>query len=138
MVCLQSALFRQSERPDLLIAMKIPNIFEGQTPPETYTAGSTIFQEGQEGDCMYIVKDGEVEIRVHGKVVEVVSADGFFGEMAVIEDGHRSATAIAKTDAVLIPLNKKRFEFMVHEVPYFAGHVMQGRARRLRNIDATP
>ena len=135
MVCLQSALFRQSERPDLLIAMKIPNIFEGQTPPETYTAGSTIFQEGQEGDCMYIVKDGEVEIRVHGKVVEVVSADGFFGEMAVIEDGHRSATAIAKTDAVLIPLNKKRFEFMVHEVPNFALNVMKGLSKRLRNFD---
>ncbi len=117
--------------------MKIPNIFENQTVPETYSAGTIIFQEGQEGDSMYIVKSGEVELRVHGKVVEVVSEDGFFGEMAVIESGQRSATAIAKTDTVLIPLNKKRFEFMVHEIPFFAVHVMQGLSRRLRGINAS-
>ncbi len=116
--------------------MKIPNIFEDQTTPETFPAGAVIFQEGQEGDSMYIVKSGAVELRVHDKVVEVVQEDGFFGEMAVIESGQRSATAVAKTDVVLTPVNKKRFEFMVHEIPFFAVHVMQGLSRRLRGINA--
>ena len=116
--------------------MKIPNIFEADTKTETFTAGAVIFQEGQPGDVMYIVKEGEVDLRVHGKTVEVVKPDGFFGEMAVIEAGTRSATAIAKTNCVLMPVNAKRFEFMVHEVPFFALHVMKCLSRRLRALNA--
>ncbi len=115
--------------------MKIPNIFEADTLPETFPAGAIIFQEGQPGDEMFIVKDGEVELRVHGKSVETVTTDGFFGEMAVIEGGTRSATAIAKTDCTLMPVNAKRFEFMVHEVPFFAVEVMKVLSRRLRNFN---
>ena len=117
--------------------MKIPNIFESQTQPEAFPAGGIIFQEGQPGGEMYIVKQGEVELRVHGKTVEVVGPEEFFGEMAVIESGQRSATAIAKTDCVLIPVNAKRFEFMVHEIPFFAVEVMKGLARRLRSFNET-
>jgi len=112
--------------------MKIPNIFESETRPESFPAGGIIFQEGQPGDEMYIVRQGEVELRVHGRPVEVVGPDGFFGEMAVIEGGQRSATAIAKSDCVVVPVNAKRFEFMVHEVPHFAVEVMKALARRLR------
>lgn len=115
--------------------MKIPNIFERDTKPDTFTAGSIIFQEGQPGDSMYVVKSGSVELRVHGKTVETVEVDGFFGEMAVIEAGTRSATAIAKTDCTLMPINTKRFEFMVHEIPFFAVNVMKELTRRLRNVN---
>lgn len=115
--------------------MKIPNIFESETPPQQFAAGSIIFQEGQPGDEMFIVKSGTVELRVHGKMVETVEADGFFGEMAVIESGTRSATAIAKTDCTLVPVNAKRFEFMVHEIPFFAVNVMKALARRLRSLN---
>ncbi len=117
--------------------MKIPNIFESETEAQSFPKGRIIFQEGQPGGEMYIVKQGEVELRVHGKIVEVVGPEGFFGEMAVIESSHRSATAIAKSDCVLMPLNARRFEFMVHEIPNFAVEVMKGLARRLRSIDAT-
>ncbi len=116
--------------------MKLPNIFESQTPPVSYAAGDIIFSTGDEGDAMFVVKEGEVEIRIGGRIAEVVEADGFFGEMALIEEGPRSATAVAKTACKLIPINEKRFEFMVHEVPLFALHVMKGLSRRLRNVDA--
>ncbi len=115
--------------------MKIPNIFESQTQPESFPAGGIIFQEGQPGSEMYIVKQGEVELRVHGKPVEVVGPEGFFGEMAVIEGGQRSATAIAKSDCVLIPVTVKHFVLMIHEIPFFAVEVIKGVARRLRNFD---
>ncbi len=115
--------------------MKIPNIFESQTQPQSFPADGIIFQEGQPGGEMYIVKQGEVELRVHGKTVEVVGPDGFFGEMAVIEGGQRSATALAKSDCVLIPVTAKRFEFMIHEIPLFAVEVMKGLARRLRSVN---
>ena len=116
--------------------MKLPNIFEADTPPESHAAGSVIFQAGQTGDSMYVVKSGEVELQVNGRTVEIVTEDGFFGEMALIEDTARSATAVAKTDCLLIPINERRFEFMVHEVPNFALHVMKGLSSRLRKVDA--
>ena len=101
-------------------SMKIQNIFEADTHPEIFVTGAVIFREGQSRDVMFIVKEGEVELQVHGQTVETVRADGFFGEMAVIEGGIRSASAMAKTDCTLMPVNAKRIEFMVHEVPLAA------------------
>jgi CRP-like cAMP-binding protein len=51
------------------------------------------FAEGQKRDSMYVVKSGEVELNVRGKNVEVVGTDGFFGEMALVDQAPRSATA---------------------------------------------
>jgi CRP/FNR family cyclic AMP-dependent transcriptional regulator len=116
--------------------MKLPNIFESDTPPLNFSAGDIIFSTGDSGTDMFVVKSGEVELRVGGKAVEVVKEEGFFGEMALIEEGPRTATAVAKTDCVLVPINEQRFEFMVHEVPLFALFVMKGLSKRLRNVDA--
>ncbi len=116
--------------------MKLPNIFESQTAPLTFAAGDIIFSTGDAGDAMFVVKEGEVEIRIGGRTVEVVGPEGFFGEMALIEEGARTATALAKSACTLIPINEKRFEFMVHEVPQFALEVMKGLSRRLRQVDA--
>ena len=116
--------------------MTLPNIFEAETEPLTFAAGDVIFSSGDEGAEMFVIKDGEVDLRVGGHTVETVCKEGFFGEMALIEEGPRTATAVAKTDCTLIPINEQRFEFMVHEVPFFALHVMKGLSRRLRNVDA--
>jgi CRP/FNR family cyclic AMP-dependent transcriptional regulator len=115
--------------------MKLPNIFEKNVVPLFYTTGTTIFEEGQPRDLMFIVQEGEVEIRIGDKVVETVSADGFFGEMALIDGGTRSATAIAKTDCKLVPINEKQFLFMVQETPFFSLRVMRTLTARLRQVD---
>jgi CRP/FNR family cyclic AMP-dependent transcriptional regulator len=115
--------------------MKLPNIFAKNSIPVFYTAGSTIFEIGQPRDVMYIVQEGEVEIRVGNKVVETVSVVAFFGEMALIDGGMRSATAVAKTDCALVPINEKQFLFMVQETPFFALLVMRTLAARLRQVN---
>jgi CRP/FNR family transcriptional regulator, cyclic AMP receptor protein len=84
---------------------------------------------------MFVVKEGEVDIRVGGKVVETVGVDGFFGEMALIDGGLRSATAVAKKDCTLVPINEKQFLFMVEEIPFFALHVMRTLTAGLRQVD---
>jgi len=99
-------------------AMKLPNIFAKEVVPEFYSAGSIIFQEGQPRDSMYVVQEGEVELKVRGQVVETVGVDGFFGEMSLNERGPRSATAIAKADCSLVPINERRFLYMVEEIPF--------------------
>jgi len=115
--------------------MKLPNIFEKNTAPVFYQAGSTIFEIGQPRDAMFIVQEGEVEIKVGDKTVETVTADGFFGEMALIDGGIRSASAVAKTDCTLVPINEKQFLFMVQETPFFAIRVMRTLTARLRQVN---
>jgi CRP-like cAMP-binding protein len=68
--------------------------------------------------------------------VETVGEGGIIGEMGLIDRGPRSATAIAKTDCKLVPLNEQRFTFMVQETPNFALQVMRIMADRLRRMDA--
>ena len=116
--------------------MKLPNIFANEIAPESYSAGSIIFQEGEPRDCMYVVQRGEVELKVADQVVETVGVDEFFGEMALIDFGARSATAIAKTDCSLIPINERRFLYMVEETPFFAITVLRVLSRRLRRRNA--
>jgi CRP/FNR family transcriptional regulator, cyclic AMP receptor protein len=116
--------------------MKLPNIFANEVASESHSAGSIIFKEGQPRDCMYVVLEGEVELKVGGQVVETVGVDDFFGEMAMIDFGPRSATAVAKTDCSLAPINEKRFLYMVEETPFFAITVMRVLSRRLRRGNA--
>jgi CRP-like cAMP-binding protein len=96
------------------------------------TAGTEILKEGDTGDAMYVVLDGVVEIIHNGKWIEDVEAGGVFGELALIDEQPRSATAIAKTDAQLARVNQQRFEFLVQYSPFFAIEVMRVMAKRLR------
>ncbi len=102
----------------------------------SFTAGQQIFAAGDPGDLMFVVKDGEVEIVVHGTVVEPIGPGSILGEMALIDQNPRSATAVAKTDCQLVPINEKRFQFLVQQTPYFALEVMRVLAKRLRHMDA--
>ena len=68
--------------------------------------------------------------------VETVGADGFFGEMALLEENTRSADAVARTDCTLVPINQRQFLFMVGETPFFALELLRTLSRRLRKADA--
>jgi len=102
----------------------------------TFSARQQIFAEGEPGDVMFVVKEGEVDIVVHGAVVETIGPGGILGEMALIDRNPRSATAVAKTDCQLVPISEKRFQFLVQQTPYFAIEVMRVLAQRLRHMDA--
>jgi len=116
--------------------MKI-NLFNKDTDFVNYTAGQTVFREGDEGDKMFAVIEGSVEIIIKGKVVEKIEEGGVFGEMALIESRPRVATALVKTDAKLVPVDHRRFEFLVQQNPFFALQLMTIMAGRLRRMDET-
>jgi len=101
-----------------------------------FAAGTTVFSEGDVGDAMYVVKDGEVDIVVHGKVVETVGSGGIVGEMALIDPGPRSASVIARSPCTLVKISPARFQFLVQQTPFFAIEVMRMLVRRLRHMDA--
>jgi CRP-like cAMP-binding protein len=110
--------------------------FESQFEKDivSFSQGQQIFEEGETGNLMYLVKSGEVEILKKGKVIDHVSPGGVFGEMALIDMSPRSATARAKEDCQLIPVDEFRFLFLVQHAPYFAIQVMGVLAERIRTL----
>jgi CRP-like cAMP-binding protein len=101
-----------------------------------FGAGQVIFREGDSGDLMYVVHDGQVDLRVKGQLVDELGPGGVLGEMALIEHAPRTATATARTDCTLVPIPEKRFTFMVQQTPHFALQIMKVMAERLRRMDA--
>jgi CRP-like cAMP-binding protein len=116
--------------------MNLANLFQHETDLQPLAAGETLFREGEKGDVMYVLMSGVAEIRVHGKVVEVAEAGALLGEMTMIDEAARSATVVARTDCKLLPIDRRRFDFLIQNTPHFALHVMRVIARRLRRTDA--
>ena len=75
--------------------------------PLSFASGELIFRAGDQGDIMYVVRSGEVEIELNGKVIETVASGGFFGEMALIDGSPRVATCRAKTNCEVAAINEK-------------------------------
>ena len=114
----------------------ILNLFRYAENTQTFAAGETIFTEGSTGREMYVVLEGSVDIRVGKKTLDVTGPGGVFGEMALIDSSTRSATAIAKDDCTLVPVDEKQFLRMVERTPLFTLNVMQILAGRLRRMDS--
>jgi CRP-like cAMP-binding protein len=110
-------------------------LFEHSDNAKIVAAGTTIFNTGDPRDAMYAVLEGEVDILVHGKLVETVGKGGIFGEMALIVGENRTATAVAKTDVKLVAVDERRFLFLVQQTPNFSLHVMRVLTERLRSMD---
>lgn len=110
------------------------NFFRNPRETRTFNAGETIFNEGDEGNVMYGVVAGTVHIIYKGKLLNVIEPGGPFGEMALVDDSPRSASAVAHTDVTLEVVTKERFKFMVQESPIFALFVMQVMAQRMRDM----
>jgi CRP-like cAMP-binding protein len=100
-------------------------------------AGSVIFREGEEAHELFVIKSGQVRIQFGNRTITELSADDIFGEMALIDNEPRSATAVAVTDVELVAVSEQQFLFLVSQTPYFALKVMRVLAQRLRATNKT-
>ena len=103
---------------------------------QAYEAGEAVFHAYEMGSEMYVVLEGQVELTIDGKVLEVIGPGEPFGEMALIDQAPRVASAIAKTRCKLIVIPEKRFLFLVQQWPQFALEIMKVMADRLRRMNA--
>jgi len=110
--------------------------FRNSEDAQTFRAGQIVFTEGDPGNMMYAVLEGEVDIMVGDQVVGTIPAGSIVGEMALIDHSPRSATAVARTECRLVPIDERRFLFMVQQTPNFSLDVMRIMAARLRDMDA--
>jgi CRP/FNR family transcriptional regulator, cyclic AMP receptor protein len=102
-----------------------------------FKAGSTVFREGDEADELFVIKSGKVRIQIGNRTLTELGPDTIFGEMALIDNEPRSATAIAVTDVELVPVGEKQFLFLVSQTPYVALKVMRVLVQRLRATNKT-
>lgn len=115
--------------------MNLAELFRHETELLDLTTDSVLFREGDKGDLMYVLISGTAEIRVRGRLMEMAQEGAILGEMAMIDEGVRSATVIAKTHCKLLAIDQKRFNFLIQQTPNFAMHVMKVIAKRLRRTD---
>ena len=105
-------------------------------PVRSFKAGDVIFSEGDPAAELLVVKSGTVEIRIRDQLIDTLGERSIFGEMALIDSGPRSATALALTDTELIPLGDKGFSLLVAYTPKFALSVLRVLVKHLRATDA--
>lgn len=115
--------------------MKLPDIFASPANVRTVAQGTPIFRQGDDSGEMYVVDSGVVDILINGVVIESIFAEGFFGEISLIEDSARTADALARTDCKLLTINRHHFLSLIEVLPQFAIYVMKGMADRLRSAD---
>jgi len=113
------------------------NLFRHSTDCVSFAPGETIFTEGELGNVAYGVQEGEVDIVLHGNVVDTAGPGSIIGEMALIDSMPRSASAVAHTQCKLVVVDEKRFTALVQQTPYFSLHVMKLMAERLRRYMAS-
>ena len=112
------------------------SLFASDENPRVCAPGEVIFQEFDMGAEMYVVLEGEVDLSIGGTVVESLGPGEPFGEMALIDQAPRVATATAKTPCSLAVISEKRFLFLMQTAPEFALQIMKVMADRLRKMNA--
>ena len=111
----------------------LANLMAGQEPA-TYPAGKMIMQEGTGGAFMYVVLEGKVAITIKGGLVGRAGPGGVFGEMALVDQSNRAATAVAATDCRLLAINRNMFLQLVKTSPAFGASLLAGLAARAKDM----
>jgi diguanylate cyclase (GGDEF)-like protein len=109
-------------------------LFTAKDKLQLRKAGEVIFATGEPGRVMYIVKSGQAQIRLGEMVLDVVDAGGILGEMAMLDDDVRSASAVAVTDCEVVAVDKQRLLEWVREQPEVAIELGKAMVRRLRKM----
>jgi pyruvate,water dikinase len=98
-----------------------------------FVAGETITKEGAGGAAFFVIESGEATVSVGGRQRATLSKGDYFGEIALIDEGARSATITASTDLVCYGLTYWEFRPLVQQNATIAWNLLQTLAKRLRN-----
>ncbi len=101
-----------------------------------YGEGDAIFREGDQTRFMYVVLKGSVEIASHHKVLEIIGEGNALGILSLLDDEPRTATARACEPTQVAMIDRKKFRYMIEEMPNFCWYVMGELAHRLRTTNA--
>jgi pyruvate,water dikinase len=100
-----------------------------------FVAGETIIKEGVGAAAFFVILSGEVAVSVHGKPTSTLTRGDYFGEVALIDEGARSATITAVTDVLCHGLTYWEFRPLVQSNATIAWNLLQTLAGRLRSAE---
>lgn len=106
----------------------------GEQATARHAAGTILFKEGSAGVLMYVVLEGKIAVSIKGQVVGRVGPGGMFGEMALVDQAARTASAVAETDCALLAINRAVFMNLVKANPEFGAALLGAVARRVRSM----
>ena len=106
----------------------------------TLEAGQTLFQAGEPGDSLFVVRSGSIELYIKDTagqriVLTVVEEGGLFGELSLLDSGPRTATALALTDCELLVLDRDDLLLLFQKRPDAALHMLAGMSVMTRKAD---
>jgi CRP/FNR family transcriptional regulator, cyclic AMP receptor protein len=142
------ALGRRKGKPEVVATLQDIPLFSGCTKSELnqlakivkeveFPAGQTICQEGARGIGMHIVVEGYTKVQIGGRTRRKLGPGAFFGEIALLDGGARSATVVAVTDVKTLAVPQWEFKSMLEEHPTLALRMLEETCRRLRITDAS-
>src|SRR6185503_4494911 len=114
----------------------LANSIDSVTVPE----GKTLFEAGQPGESIYVVNSGEIELSIKDNagqkiVLTVARKDDFFGELSLLDNRSRSATAVALIDSELLSLGRDDLILLFRKRPEAALHMLAAIGGMTRNAD---
>lgn len=112
----------------------------GKLEEEKYSSGQVIVRQGDNGEALYVVESGAVEVVLENGAVAadslaMLSAHDCFGEMALFTGQKRSATVRAFVDSTVLKLSKENWEDLLRKYPSLALHFCKVLSRRLADTD---
>ena len=119
----------QDEAYDPAVARKC---FESFGKAENFSEMESFFVEGQASDKMYLLEEGEVSLLRNKKTLDIVKAGEIFGEIAVITQQPRAASAMARRFCQVLVLDARQFQQALQATPEFALMLMNIMNNRLR------
>jgi CRP/FNR family cyclic AMP-dependent transcriptional regulator len=107
--------------------------------PISHKAGTVVAREGDPGIGLFVIADGTADVTIGGKKVAKLGPGDFFGEIALLDGGPRTATVTATSDLTLYGLTEWSFRGLMQQHPSIAIKALGAMAARLRNAtkDAT-
>jgi CRP-like cAMP-binding protein len=100
-----------------------------------FPAGQILARQGQVGREFLVMIEGAARVEIDGQEIAMLGPGDFFGEMALLDGGPRTASVVAVTDLVADVMNRQEFEHVLTSAPHVARAVLIGLARRLREAD---
>ena len=108
----------------------------GEQGTARHGPGTVLFREGSAGVLMYVVLEGSVAVSIKGQVVGRIGPGGMFGEMALVDQAARTASATTETDCTLLAINRTVFMNLVKANPQFGAALLGAVAERVRFMAA--
>jgi CRP/FNR family transcriptional regulator, cyclic AMP receptor protein len=101
-------------------------------------AGTEMTVEGQPGDSFFVVLEGEATVHRGGVEVRNLGPGTWFGELALLDPGPRSATVVATTPVRTAVLGARMFRIILRELPAISERLLAALARQIKDTESSP